>query len=355
MKKILVILHDTILLSTFKIGLHNQKNQHHDLLFASSFLEGAKILKTNDVDTIIMELLGENIDCLSLLLLTIKEFPTLNIVILTQSKIRGRSFNKSFYCANNLSGIRQFITLLTDIEQPNSLIKKAEDILMGDLFLLIKAAKKSCFIEIKNKKSIALIYFHDGVLSNSLHGDHEGEQAVLDILGEKCTALSFRKIPKQVSPHKISLSLEKLILQYNEKDEILGSQDEVIVLESPLKKEEQIRLQNNLIPLHDIDGYLASAIFDMSGLVMAEDNQSDYNISLIGINATMMVNSAVDAVRDAGLGKCNFIQVNSENGIFNAVWAVEDQSIATVLLDPHANVGMAKIVLDKVGKLVKSE
>ena len=63
-----------------------------------------------------------------------------------------------------------------------------------------------------------------------------------------------------------------------------------------------------------------------------------------------MINSAVKAVNGAGLGKCNFIQVNSERGVFGAVWAVEDHSVAAVLLEPNANIGMAKLLLAKVGE-----
>ena len=114
-------------------------------------------------------------------------------------------------------------------------------------------------------------------------------------------------------------------------------------------------LEDCLIPLQDVDGYLASAIFDMSGEVLVQHNNSKYNVTLIGANAISMINSAVKALKGAGLGKCNFIQVNSENGIFGAVWAVEDQSVAAVLLKPDANLGMAKLMLAKVGEIGGSQ
>lgn len=37
------------------------------------------------------------------------------------------------------------------------------------------------------------------------------------------------------------------------------------------------------------------------------------------------------------------------------VWAVEDQSVAAVLLEPKANVGLAKIALAKVGVNAKNK
>lgn len=114
-------------------------------------------------------------------------------------------------------------------------------------------------------------------------------------------------------------------------------------------------LEESLKPLHGVDGYLASAIFDMNGEVLAQHNNSKYDVSLIGANAVAMINAAVKAVGGAGLGKCNFIQVNSEKGVFGAVWAVEDQSVAAVLLDVNANVGMAKLMLTKVGETSGSQ
>ncbi|MEY4768228.1 MAG: hypothetical protein RL637_867 [Pseudomonadota bacterium] len=111
-----------------------------------------------------------------------------------------------------------------------------------------------------------------------------------------------------------------------------------------------IALENVLRPLQEVDGYLASAIFDMGGEVLAKHNNSKYNVEVIGANAIAMINAAVKAVKGAGLGKCHFIQVNSELGIFGAVWAVEDQSVAAVLLEPKANIGLAKLALAKVGE-----
>jgi len=114
-------------------------------------------------------------------------------------------------------------------------------------------------------------------------------------------------------------------------------------------------LQDCLKNLQSVDGYLASAIFDMGGEVLVQHNNSKYDVSLIGANAVAMIKSAVKAVDGADLGKCNFIQVNSERGIFGAVWAVEDQSVAAILLEPGANVGMAKLQLAKVGELAGSQ
>lgn len=123
------------------------------------------------------------------------------------------------------------------------------------------------------------------------------------------------------------------------------------VQNKPKEDEKMAGLEDSLTPLQSVDGYLASAIFDMGGEVLAQHNNSKYDVSLIGANAVSLINAALKAVSAAGLGKCNFVQVNSDKGIFGAVWAVEDQSVAAVLLEPNANVGMAKLQLAKVGEV----
>lgn len=114
-------------------------------------------------------------------------------------------------------------------------------------------------------------------------------------------------------------------------------------------------LEDVLKPLEEIDGYQAAAIYDMGGEVLAMHNNSKYKVDLIGAHSVQLVGAALRAVGGAELGKVNFIQVNSEKGIFGCTWAVEDKSIAAVLLKPDANVGLAKLHLAKVGEAAGSQ
>lgn len=108
-------------------------------------------------------------------------------------------------------------------------------------------------------------------------------------------------------------------------------------------------LEKAIAPMQGVAGYLASAIFDMNGLVLAQHNDSKYKVDLIGAHAVEMILAAINAFDGAELGKVDFVQVNSDVGIFGAVWAVEDQSVAAILLSPSGNVGMGKLTLKKVG------
>lgn len=104
-----------------------------------------------------------------------------------------------------------------------------------------------------------------------------------------------------------------------------------------------------LASLQKVDGYLAFTLFAMSGEILVQDNNSKYSIETVSNNAALMIKTTIQAVNDANVGKCNFIQINSDLGIFIAVWVIENESVAMVLLDSKANVGLAKIALANVG------
>jgi len=274
-----------------------------------------------------------------------------------------------------------------------------------DFFELVQFARKTCLLEIGINQNKGLIFFNQGEIFDSFSSNSKGEQTVLEMFDKKCAEIRFRNIPKKSFRQKITIPLKVLIhdkLDFKDETELNNEASvkeleakkqrvikllskrlkEEIVVNKDVKKEEakelfqadvsalktdvkiqpnneligidRMSLEESLKPIQEVDGYLASAIFDMSGEVLVQHNNSKYNVALIGANAIAMINSAVKAMNGAGLGKCNFIQVNSEKGMFGAVWAVEDQSVAAVLLEPNANIGMAKLMLAKVGEIAGS-
>ena len=113
--------------------------------------------------------------------------------------------------------------------------------------------------------------------------------------------------------------------------------------------------EKNLKPLQDIDGYLASAIFDNRGIVLIKHNASTYNIETVGSSVIALIHSSVETADHAKLGELQFLQINAEFGIFCVVWAVKNQSFATVLLGPKGNVGLAKLALVKLSEELENE
>jgi CheY-like chemotaxis protein len=155
---------------------------------------------------------------------------------------------------------------------------------------------------------------------------------------------------------------EKGKAQVEAEEEKLKAQAEVEAkkaqLEAWLAKISAVNLTEVLKPLQEMDDYLASAIFDITGRIVIKNNMptSAHNVEEISVNAVMMIKTAVETVSNAGLGTFNFIQVTADEGIFEAVWVVEGQFIAAVLLNPAAkNTGLAKMRLIKVANFVHSQ
>ena len=109
-------------------------------------------------------------------------------------------------------------------------------------------------------------------------------------------------------------------------------------------------LEDVLESLQEVDGYLAATIFDINKKVLVKHNNSKE----IDHNAEIIINT-IKAVNEMGVGTCHFIQIDSESGIFGATWLVENESIAIVLLEPKSNVGLAKMILSKIGKVAKKQ
>jgi hypothetical protein len=108
-------------------------------------------------------------------------------------------------------------------------------------------------------------------------------------------------------------------------------------------------LEGVLKPLQAIDGYLAFAVFDMKGDVLTVHNASDYQIETSGERIIQMV-TGVKTAKMTEPGNFHFLQVSSESAVFCAVWAVKEQFVATILLKPKGNAGLAKVMLIKLMK-----
>lgn len=414
MKKILIVLQDTKLVTAFKARLQkpgSNDEEIEEIIVVDDSPAALQILRENTVNLLINELKVESeYDSFNLLAYTARKYPQMQVVVLSGLAKSKLGSNTTFHCVNKPRTLSE-LSLLTHI--PSASFGTAGGMLVRDFFQLIEVAKKTCLLEIGNNEDKGLVYFYQGELFNGFCRQYQGEQAILKMLSKKCSEITFKQLPQKAFRRQITTPLTTLLTKKTNIEEEKGQQNtapKTIKISTTTKKENKERteksmavnllkakiqelksvdkiieinedkvpdkqvfsvdnkttaikinqkigkeimaaLEDTLKPLQEVDGYLASAIFDMGGEVLAQHNNSKYDVSLIGANAVAMINAAVKAVGGAGLGKCNFIQVNSEKGIFGAVWAVEDQSVAAVLLEPKANIGLAKLALAKVGEV----
>ncbi|NOR79926.1 MAG: DUF4388 domain-containing protein [Methyloprofundus sp.] len=470
MDKILIVLNDAILLTTFKIRMHSHASNSQGVILAENSLEAIDILKENTVTLLVTDLSTSGGDSFKMLVYVAKQHHQMRIVVVSDLATSNLGPATTIHCVNKPKSQRD-LGLLSEIGASGAQLKAAGKMLVRDFFQLIEVAEKTCLLEIGGDNIKGLIYFHQGVLFDSFCLQHRGEQTVLSMLDKRCTEITFRTLPDKAIPRKITTPLAKLLAKeadFNDENHVKNTGSEAkgestaITTASPVDSKNHVEkahtisllkdkikqmkvvdkdvkqgnegsldqtdisvannaeeieinktqtigkndmslfgffkdketsnadksvkktnnanavkvnvsvaknaterqnnktqaigtniraaLEESLKSLQGVDGYLASVVFDMGGEVLAQHNNSKYDVSLIGANAVSMISAAVKALGGAGLGKCNFIQVNSEKGVFGAVWAVEDQSVAAVLLEANANIGMAKLKLAKVGE-----
>lgn len=150
-------------------------------------------------------------------------------------------------------------------------------------------------------------------------------------------------------------------------------EDELIVEEKPTsssilqadtilhEKEHSIFTDDILKPLKQIDGYFASAIFDNTGKLVANHNDSIQKTELINTHAETM--NMVTALAKAIPGsqhddECELIQITANTETFGKVstlWAIADNTVTAVLLKSNSNIGLARIILTNIDENIKNK
>jgi hypothetical protein len=118
----------------------------------------------------------------------------------------------------------------------------------------------------------------------------------------------------------------------------------------------KLALDEILEPLHTIDDYLASGIFDMSANIFAKHSISSYDIGAITKNTVAVIESSLNTMKTIGFESCNFIQMNCQDSLLEAFWILEDQFVVAVVLKPEAkSAGLAKMYLAKACDTIHEE
>jgi len=385
MKKILIVLNDAILLTTFNLWLPSESSKTNEVILVENSLAAVKVLEKNRIDLLITDIAVSKFDAFDLLVYLARKAPQTRVLILLDFFSNSLSELSTIQCIEQDELLHDLGTSLKSISQDKFSAKRAEEMIAVDFFQLVNIENKTCLLEVGCKKGKGLVYFYQGELFDGFCSSNKGEQAILNMFETKCSLITVKELPKKMFRQKIKVSLKNLVdegddFQSEKTLEVkMPETDKQRTLERLKTKVENVKgdenfktqelraktkittvkkndlvLEESLKTLQVLDGHLVSAIFDMSGEVLVQQNNSDYDVDLIGENAIKMISNAVKAMKDSGLGACDFIQVNSEKGIFGAVWAVEDEFVVAVLLESGANVAMAKLMLEKVGELAGS-
>lgn len=137
----------------------------------------------------------------------------------------------------------------------------------------------------------------------------------------------------------LSLELPPVIIHANVQSDI------------PLAQQKDIaEITALLTPLHDVSGYLASALFDSKGELLAHHcRNTAYNIETLAAYTVVIINTLISAIQTPETGKFEFIEITI-NGL-HLLWGITEQSLTVILLDADTKMGLgfAKIALKTVG------
>jgi DNA-binding response OmpR family regulator/predicted regulator of Ras-like GTPase activity (Roadblock/LC7/MglB family) len=359
MRSILIVDNDQDFLLDLTEGLREGKKDWH-IMGVGDGLAAIDILMQCEIDVVITDLAIPGMDGFQLLSFMVKNQPRVPVIVMTSDGAPNTSID-----AINLGAFQflekslDFAVLIPKIEKALATLSEGyitavkKGTPLSDVINIIDMEQRTCTLRIISLGRKGSLHIREGTLLDATTPGNSGLDAALEIMGwenpeieivdECCKSTNI--IERDINylfTEKIRLSEEN-----NESETMKNKKNKNT---TNTKEESKMVLEDVLKPLQEVGGYLASAIFDMNGEVLSQHNNSKYRVDKIGANAVTLVNAAVKSVMNAGLGKCNFVQVNSDKGIFGAVWAVEDKAIAAVLLEPTGNVGMAKLLLAKVGE-----
>lgn len=391
MKKVLIVLKDVALLSTLK-SWHVRYAESSPLFFANEGTQALNIMQSESIDLLITELDLPEIDGVELVGTTASHYPTVKVVVLlsidglTVADCKRLKTFRSVYFALKPDSEKEFENFLNVLNVVDHQALSAADINIADFLKLIECQKKTCLlaIEQKNNSQKALVYFENGVLYDAINGLLKSEAAVSEILTWTQPQLIFRPPIQKAVRRKIFFDLDELINEQEKNNEsntdnaldalieqVLAKAEERIKMEEAKAKEKAetqqlppvetasklaeptkaisispAELENILKPLRSINDYFASAVFDMSGNLVAQHTAREYDIKTLAENIAALIKTIANSANNIGLGESNFIQLNCNNSILVAVWESTHQLIAVLLLEPNSKlIGLAKMNL----------
>ena len=175
MDKILIVLNDAILLTTFKIRMHSHASNTQDIILAKDSLEAVDILKENTITLLVTDLSTSGGDSFKMLVYVAKQHHQMSVVVVSDLATSNLGSSATIHCVNKPKSQRD-LGLLTETSTSGAQLKTAGNMLVRDFFQLIEITEKTCLLEIGGPNIKGLVYFYQGVLFDSFclqYGHHK--------------------------------------------------------------------------------------------------------------------------------------------------------------------------------------
>ncbi len=356
MKKILILLKNSILPSSFNHWIKgHSKKETSFIIFSSTPLEAINSFKNNNIDIFIMELAEETLE---VLLFGIKKSPKTELIMFVNSSKSTNYKLFDFHIVKKPKSILKQKYLLKSICEGDYLSKPLGKIQIASFFSLIIFIKKQTILKIKNKNLLNYISFNKGYLWGARYGDLDGEQAILMILKEDTSTLSFtNSFYEENYPREIFTSFRILLIKYNNEKEITSNKPEKVIedkkeitynkLEKVIEDKKEIIIKNltpYLQKIYALDGYLASMTCNKEGDFILDHYHVDYKEYFTD---TRFIDVVSTFIKSTTVNQYHFIKANCEKASIYSFLIIEDNLIINVLIKPNANIGLLKTIFDK--------
>ena len=366
MDKVLIVDSNADFLKSLKDGL--DKMHQFEVLTASDGEEGIRLLSTEKVAVFVTDINTPNLDGLELLAYMTQEHPNTPCIVMTdygKPWFRKRMdqqevlyhLEKPFEIGALASAI--FVGLNLRDEGMNY-----KGMTMASILPLIEIEQKTCRMEVKSAgKGKGYLYFDEGVLIDAHLKGKTGERAALAISEWDRIAIKFSDLPRRRTRTRVKTHLMDMAgaTWMREETEALQEDDstgEGAVLDTStsqsLLDEETSRsiLSHSLADFKSIKGYLAVAILDADGDVMAADIQDEHlDLERLAVGVCSIFSVGEETTGQIGFDRCEALTLHTASGIILLVASTLEAATGFRLLGvtkPDGNWFYMKVQLENL-------
>ncbi len=335
MDKVLIVDGDADFLNSLKASL--DKLQQFEVLTAADGKSALESLKNQNISIFVTDIQTPELDCLELLSYMTQKHPNTPCIVTTD-------WGKPWF----RSGMAQQ-TFLYHLEKPFSMSAMAAAIFVGlnlrdeglnrqgmtmaSLLPLIDLQQKTCRMQITSADAgKGYLYFDKGVLFDAHYKDLNGEKAAREISTWNRISFTLSDLPRHRTRKRVKTNLMEIANAYWRKEDALDPFEQAVVEDPetepviPLKEETTpfeidweksgAVLQTFLNDIKAIPGYLAFALVDANGKILAAD-QSNYklNLRVMAQDLNPLFASAGKAASRSNIGTPGALTLHSASGV----------------------------------------
>ena len=331
MDKVLIVDGDADFVTNLKSGL--EKLQQFEVLIATDGHEAMTCLKKNRVSVFVCDIQAPKIDCLEILSFMTEKHPGIPCIVTTDM---GEPWFRE--------GLAQQ-TFLYHLEKPFSIGSLASAIFVGlnlrdeglnrrgmtvtSLLPLVELQQKTCRMRVASADAgKGYLYFDRGVLFDAFYGGMDGEKAAKEISGWNRISFKLSEVPRQRTRRRVKTDIMEIVdaswqkedaltppkvddADLPENEPVIPLTEEITPFEIDWEKSGQV-LQGFLNRTRKIEGYLAFALVDSEGKILAAD-QSEYvlNLRIMAKHMKPLFSTARQTSDQIGIGKAGALTLHA--------------------------------------------